>query len=293
VLSVPLYTYFNLLNDMENYRLYSAPKRMKVDTIGSTYDKRHIYSLRLGSVRANKKYILVGSIHGREYINTYLLIKLAKYFTKSYSLLEENDTALYMIPMANPDGVVISQSGTKALNNYVLSCTVKKMLRSHHTFHSKWKANACGIDLNRNFPTGYQHMGNPGPKLFPGEYAASSKETKSLMAYVESIPDPSAVIHYHSRGNLIYWDYNVPNPLRTRNYQLATLAAVTMNYKYICNTIDTEPNGGFGDWCVYDKGIPSITIENGRFYTPVPHWQFASIYKKNLAFLQELIAEKY
>ncbi len=286
---MPSYTYYDLLNDMEDYRLKSTPQKFKVNSIGSTYDKRHIYSLRLGSPDAENNYILIGSIHGREYINTYLLIKLAHYFTRIYSLLENNNTALHIVPMANPDGVVISQSGAKSLNNHILTCAVGKMLKSNHTLHKKWKANACGIDLNRNFPAGFHHQGKPGPKLYPGSHPASSKETKALMAYVESIRNPNAVIHYHSRGNLIYWDYNVPDPLKTKNYRLATLASVTMNYKYLCNTVHTEPNGGFGDWCVYTKGIPSITIENGRFRTPVPRWQFSEIYRKNLAFLQQLI----
>lgn len=286
------YTYYDLLNDMEDYRLKSTPEKYEVKTIGSTYDKRQIYSLRIGSPEAKKNYVLIGSIHGREYINTYLLISVARHFTKSFSFLEENNTTLHIIPMANPDGVAISQHGHKALNNYILSCAIPKMLRSHHTFHSKWKANACGVDLNRNFPAGFHIQGTPGPSYYSGQSPASARETKALMAYIDSIHNPTAVIHYHSRGNLIYWDYNVDGDLRSKNLQLATLASLTMDYKYICATKDTEPNGGFGDWCVYTKKIPSITIENGRFRTPVPHWQFGGIYKKNLTFLQQLILKK-
>lgn len=173
--------------------------------------------------------------------------------------------------MTNPDGVSISQN----------------------TPAKKWKENSAAVDLNRNFPCGFG-LSKDINKHNPGKSAGDQPETKHLMTFVSQLSTPLGVIHYHSQGSLIYYDYDVTGSLRNHIVKMASIAHATTGYPLIeahgKNAGSTLPGGGFGDWCVYEKKIPSITIETGRFFTPVPHWQYKGIYDKNLLLLHNLLA---
>lgn len=110
------------------------------------------------------------------------------------------------------------------------------------------------------------------------------------MEFIDSLSSPLGVIHYHSRGNVIFYDYNVTGSLKNQIIQLAESAHKTTGYKLVHGSKDTKPAGGFGDWCVYEKKIPSITIETGFLKTPVPRWQLNGICDKNLFLLRDLFA---
>lgn len=242
----------------------------RFESLGTTYGKRHIYACHLGTEDAGQQFVVTASIHGREYINTTLLLHVMKYYLEHYETCYRDlwkDLRVSFLPMLNPDGVSISMM----------------------TDAKSWKENGRGIDLNRNFPCGFgaspdRHRRNPGAS--PGDQL----ETQYLMEFVNTLENPLGIIHYHSRGNLIYFDYDVKGTLKNR---IDTLAAVThkvTGYKLAVNTKDTKPAGGFGDWCVYEKQIPSITIETGFLKTPVPRWQLNGICNKNLFLLRDLFA---
>ena len=94
-------------------------------TLGKTADKREIYCFILGRADAGEKIFLFGAIHGREYMTSQLLMEqTAEFLTKLYR--EETykgysykellrGKAVYVVPMANPDGVTISQQGPRGL----------------------------------------------------------------------------------------------------------------------------------------------------------------------------------
>lgn len=257
-------------------REYSS-EYFRLESLGMTYAKRNLYACHLGSEDAKFQFVVTASIHGREYINTTVLLYIMEYYLEHYRHREQptdscyqdlwRDVCVTFIPMANPDGVSISMT----------------------TDAKRWKENGRGVDLNRNFPSGFGKSPDRSSRN-PGEYPADQLETQYLMNFVEGLSAPLGVIHYHSRGNLIYFDYAVSGNLRNRIVCMASIANEVTGYHLVEHTKDTRPAGGFGDWCVYEKKIPSITIETGYLKTPVPKWQLNGICDRNLFLLRDLFA---
>ena len=258
-----IYSYPEMEKQLKNWKNQYSSDVFRVESLGFTYAKRNIYACHLGAASAPHQFAVTASIHGREYINTTLLLRMIEYYLEH----PQDDVQISFIPMANPDGVAISMT----------------------TDAKRWKENGKGVDLNRNFPSGFG-LSPDIRKRNPGLAPADQAETQHLMKFVNSMTNPLGIIHYHSRGNLIYYDYHVTGQLRTQIEKMAQSARNTTGYRLASGTKDTEPAGGFGDWCVYEKKIPSITIETGFLKTPVPQWQLNSICGKNLFLLRNLFA---
>ena len=124
------------------------------------------------------------------------------------------------------------------------------------------------MDLNRNFPCGFKE----GEKN--GAFPASERETKAIMNYIQSLSNIRSAIHYHSSGEEIYYDYHVEGKLRGQLIKLANIYEQQTGYRAVKGTEDTIPNGGLGEWCVHEKGIPSITIETGKRPCPLGWWEW-------------------
>src|SRR5215217_1711211 len=90
------------------------------ETIGHSQHDRPIRALRVGSPRARVKLLVVGQVHGNEPAGRAVIARLR-------SARPPRGTALWLVDDANPDG---SAAGTRA--------------------------NANGVDLNRNFPYRWQ-----------------------------------------------------------------------------------------------------------------------------------------
>lgn len=274
-----LYDYEDMKKDLtELSRKY--PSRSQLTSIGTTYDKREIYCLRIGSRYAKKKLVIDAAIHAREWKNTQIIMRQAEEMLRDYPDFKKRfkNTCVYILPMDNPDGVQIAQYGYKGIKNKKLRKLVKKI------GHTKiWKANARGVNLNDNFSAGFtkeekkkkaHYMGYPGKK------AESEKETKALVKFIEEI-EPDAVLNLHSTGSIIYWDFNVEGKLYEDLKKLAAKVNSFNKYQLMPKSGSTDAAGGFADWLVYKKGIPSITIETGNVVCPLPHSQFKKIYKEN------------
>lgn len=123
--SSPLYTYEMMVDDI--YELsgkYSGI--VSYEIIGNSVCGRDIYAVTLGGANVKNHVMIQASIHGREYMNTQLVMKLIEYYAANYYDLSLrgrtykdlfNETAFHVIPMVNPDGVTISQFGVEALGN--------------------------------------------------------------------------------------------------------------------------------------------------------------------------------
>ena len=256
---------------------------------GYSYDCHPLYYIDLGSSNATTCYVLTAGIHGREYVNSFVLTKLADYYASHEELLIEKSIRLIILPMLNPDGILVSQFGPFGLDSIDLQNGVKQMLKHSPVPYHKWKANARGVDLNRNFPIGFHPAGKPGYKLHAGESAGSEKETDFVIQFMKQIKKPTAVIHLHSKGKVIYWDYKVNSNLKRSIARLMNRARTETGYKPCFETADTKANGGFGDYCAYVLQVPTITLESGFLYCPVPHWQYKSIYNTTFRFINSII----
>lgn len=285
-----LYSYIDMKKDLQSLSIY-YPDYLTIKSIGTTSDNRNIYCAILGNPDAKKHIILQGSMHAREYINSQLLMAQLEYYLSVYESGSYNNVSyqqlfdevcVHIMPMTNPDGVTLSQYGLSGINDKALVADLKKMQRSK--YYSRWKANAKGVDLNRNFPYRWSENSSVkkrGSMNYPGASSQTEKETKAIMAYTKSISGLRAALSYHSMGNVIYWDYGQKGKLRKQCKQLVDLVKQKTGYSLITLSSKNISYGGYSDWVVGDLGIPAITIETGVVYAPVSHNQFKTIWKQN------------
>lgn len=288
-----LYTYEDMTADL---REIAGKYRGKasLSSIGSSEDGRNIWCLRIGNASAGKKLVIDGAIHAREWLNSQMLLRKCEEILREYGDYKSrlSRVCVYVVPMINPDGVAISQSGFGAIRSEKLRKTCKKTKSSSRT----WKGNARGVNLNFNFPGGWNPKGKakkPDGVTYPGEKAASEKETKAMMRFINRLSGVKGVLNYHSMGSVLYWNYNVESnaALRERQTALAYKINSFTKYRLMPKSISTDPNGGLGDWLIYNKKIPTVTVETGSVPCPLPHSQFKKIMKENSGLLSWFVGE--
>ena len=133
------------------------------ETIGTSAEGRPIRAELVGSARARTKILVVGSIHGNEPAGRGITRRLRR-------VRPPSGTALWIIDDANPDGSAAA---------------------SRH--------NAHGVDLNRNFPYGWQAQDGvyeSGPR------PASEPETQALQRFVER-ERPRVTLWYHQALRMV------------------------------------------------------------------------------------------
>ena len=104
-----MYTYQSLEADMQ--LLKSKYEGVTTDSIGKTVDSRNIYRIVIGNPNAEKKVLVLAAIHAREYITTPLVMRQVREMLdrKASGETALNEVCIQFVPMANPDGVQISQ----------------------------------------------------------------------------------------------------------------------------------------------------------------------------------------
>ena len=144
----------------------------------------------------------------------------------------------------------------------------------------RWKANAHGVDLNRNFSTGWNSKvdaATPGADFYNGPNAWSEPETLAVKSALDQ-RGFIAALTYHSAERTLYWDLSQQGELRDRNQALVTHCHNITGYKFG----EASPLKGLEyDYMIIDKGIPSVCIETGTVACPLPYSQFKSIWKEN------------
>ena len=97
---------------------------------------------------------------------------------------------------------------------------------------------------------------------YRGPSPLSEPETQALAGYLDRY-DFAATISYHSYGSIIYWEGAYTPELEARNRTLAELFAEKTGYALGVNEAETVERGGFKDWALGTRAIPSITVEIG------------------------------
>ena len=222
-----------------------------------------------------KRYASFQDVYG---IHTFSRDK--KYIHRALNNIQ--DICFHIIPMANPDGVTLCQNMNAALANPI----VKKCAASRqeaNNFIQRWKANARGVDLNRNFDIGWaSYIGAPAPcgEAYKGPSPASEPETQAIL-HTASKYKFACCISYHSSGNLIYWDYGCRGNLRQKELALANYASTIIGYPLHSTIQDAAATAGCSDYFVLKLKIPAITIETGAGECPLSTEEYPEIYKKN------------
>ena len=280
------------------YQLLQRYPFLNLEVIGTSVLGKPIYSIRLG--RGKKHVFYSASIHANEWITSIVLMKFIEDYCNAYvkktNLYNEyipdlfNSTSIYIAPMINPDGVNLV-TNILPTNSY----EYQQALNISNNFPdipfpNGWKANINGVDLNLQFPAGWeqakeikysQGFNKPSPRDFVG-YGPLT-EPESLAIYNFTLRHNfSLILAYHSQGEVIYWqfqDYIPPMSLEIGE-QLANSSGYSLE-----ETPYNSSFAGYKDWFIQNYNRPGYTIEVGLGENPLPISQFDEIYNDNIGIL--------
>ena len=276
------YSYEEMREDIVLF-LEKYPQEVKTESIGTSELGRDIPVLRIGREDAQCQVLIQGAIHGREHLTAWLLMAMADYWME-YGYAEYPDVCFHIIPMVNPDGVAVSQTGL--LDDYQLSLYRADLDNGYSEenqsgYAALWKANGLGVDLNRNFSAGWElaeDRTSPSSMLYRGEAPFSAAETAALRDYTLRYSF-DATVSYHASGCVIYWEYGDRQPVNEQSHDLARqLQAVT---GYIPQGSDGIDGAGFKDWTMEALGIPSVTVEIGCGAAPLERRELYATFARN------------
>ncbi|TFB24479.1 peptidase M14 [Filobacillus milosensis] len=282
-----VYTYENMVEDI--YRLTDRYNGLVTnEVIGESVDGRDIYAVRLGY--GEREIFIHAATHAREWITTNLVMNQIDSYSAAFVNSEKVDgfdvrellqkVSIYYVPMVNPDGVTLVQKGADALSNseYLLK------IHDGNPDFSRWKANANGVDLNRNYSVGWEQAhadtGEPGFQNYKGPSPMSEPETQAIAAFVKN-HNFELALAYHTSGELVYWGKNLPEDLEDVSYELATVFGEETGYP-----LHRGGSGGmFSDWFAHEIGAPNLTPEIAPYAGPgpVPLENYNRIWQQNFS----------
>jgi protein MpaA len=111
--------------------------------------------------------LVVGVIHGTEPAGLAVISRLMQIRLRPR-------VHLWLVPTVNPDGLA---AGTRQ--------------------------NAHGVDLNRNWPTGWVHNGVPWDGYYAGPSPMSEPENRAMRAFIQRVK-PALTIWYHQPLDVVY-----------------------------------------------------------------------------------------
>ncbi|MBO5389234.1 MAG: hypothetical protein J6A59_14110 [Lachnospiraceae bacterium] len=263
------------------------PDKISVSTVGTSVDGRALYQVVLGNKNAKNAIYIQSTIHGREWMNTWIMLEQLELCCDNWNMIAPhgitygevfNNCCIYLLPMVNPDGVTISQLGIEAINREEIRKNLYNMPGANNP--KRWKANADGVDLNRQFSYGWNtriDVNGPASENFNGLKAFTEPEAlamKSAMAQREFV----AAITYHSMEGAIYWDLGQTGVLRDKVKALATHCHNITGYKYG----EVSPCKGLEyNYMNFVENTPMVCIETGTVQCPLPYSQFNKLWKEN------------
>lgn len=303
------YTYGEMEADL-NHLEEKYGGLVKIESLASTADGRNLYHILVGNEQAGRHILVTASIHAREYISSQLVMRQLEELLRQYSenalmggasareLLE--NTAVHIVPMANPDGVTLCQLGLDGMQRPQIRDTVMEIYGldggpDWNRYLTGWKSNAVGVDLNRNFDAGWDlhndQVGHRSSGHYKGSSVESEAETKALVQLTRRYPF-RRTISYHTQGNVIYWYFGQNGELEAESRSFAELASAATGYR-IDSAFENLDPAGYKDWAVSKMQIPSLTIEVGTGTSPVDPAQFPAIWEQNKDILPAVLASVY
>ena len=264
----------------------------------TTAGGRPVEALVLG--RGPETVLYNAAHHANEWITTPVLLKFAEELARAGTfggevfgipaaeLLER--TTVHLVPMVNPDGVDLV---TGAISPGDPEYAQAEELAARYPaipFPDGWKANLLGVDLNLNYPAGWENAREikfsqgytrPGPRDYVGEAPLDQRESAAMARYTRLL-EPRLTLAYHSQGEVIYWKYLDMEPpgARAIGERFAEVSGYTLD-----DTPYASGFAGYKDWFILRWNRPGYTIEVGSGVNPLPLSQFDEIYEANLGIL--------
>jgi len=291
------YTYEEMCEDLE-LLAYAYPEIVSLTWEGESADGRKIPAVLFGNPKAEQTVFIQAAIHGREHLTTLLVMEQLESYAKAYDTGNYggksyrdifSKVALFVVPMSNPDGVSISQLGTEVIRSEELRALVESFYErdgagvTREYFYRRYKANANGVDLNRNFAYGWEEYGGsgvPAADRYKGTAPGSESETKLLMELTKR-RNTAVALSYHAMGSVLYWDFGQKGELREQCLSFVDTVHDLTGYQIVYASTDKQDEAGYCEWAVGIEGIPEVTIEIGTVAAPLPISEFADVWERN------------
>ncbi len=289
--------YTSVLLDQSVNELLKKYPDLQAGSIGKSVMGKEIRYLKLGN--GPREVFYNASFHANESITTPILLKFADQLMEQYiSGGSLNDVyprrlfkefTLYLVPMVNPDGVDLAN---QALVGGEYFERAKNIAAEYPwiPFPEGWKANIEGVDLNLQFPAGWENAkqnkyaqgyDSPAPRDFVGNAPLSAPESRAVYDFTVE-HNFELILAYHTQGQVIYWkyqDYYPENSLRIAEY-FGKVSGYSVEL-----TPYASGYAGYKDWFIQNYNRPGYTIEAGIGTNPLPMSQFPQIYQENTGIL--------
>ena len=288
---------------------------LKSGEIGKSVMGKDIHSLWIGT--GEKQVFYSASYHANESITTPVLLTFAEEYAAAYAAggniafssaaREENDGQtgmgqesvdartlfdefrLCMVPLVNPDGVDLVNG---LLNSGVYYRRAKRIADDYPSipFPDGWKANIDGVDLNLQFPAGWeiakqikfsQGYDKPAPRDYVGKAPLTAPESVAVYELTKE-NDFLLILAYHTQGEVIYWKYLDYEPARSK--EIADYFGSVSGYA-VEETPGASGYAGYKDWFIEEYDRSGYTVEAGMGENPLPMTQFERIYHDNKGIL--------
>ena len=267
-------------------------------TIATTAYGRTVTAVRIG--RGSRSALYNASHHANEWITTPVLMKFLEEYARAVSVNGQifginaqelyEKTKLYLVPMVDPDGVDLVTGAIPEDSQQYLAALEIAARYPEIPFPNGWKANLVGVDLNLNYPAGWEQarenkfalgFTTPAPRDYVGGSPLDQPESAGMVGLTRLV-NPRLTLSYHAQGEVIYWKYLDMEPPGAR--------AIGEQFAFVSGYLleDTPYASGFAgykDWFIQTYNRPGYTIEVGLGENPLPLSQFDSIYEKNLGIL--------
>ena len=267
-------------------------------SVGNSVMGRPLHYIAIGDAQTEVFYN--AAHHANEWITTPLLLKFLEEYAEAYSIDGTifntrasdlyNKAKLYVVPMVNPDGVdLVTGAIAPGSRTYEAASSLAQNYPSI-PFPLGWKANISGVDLNLQYPAGWemareqkfaQGFTRPGPRDFVGSGPLTEPESIAMYNFTLS-RDFALTLSYHTQGQVIYWRFL--NYLPPRSLEIARQFSEVSGYPYE-ETPAYSGYAGYKDWFIQNFNRPGYTIEAGIGVSPLPLSQFDEIYTDNVGIL--------
>jgi len=270
---------------------------LRREQIGTSVIGRRISCLWIGE--GSTQVFYNASFHANESITTPVLLKYAEDYADAFATGRPvgqvpasrlySGYSLALVPLVNPDGVDLV-NGVLDEPRYERMAADIGADYPQIPFPAGWKANIDGIDLNLQFPAGWENAKrikfaqgytSPAPRDYVGSQPLTAPESRAVYEFTERNRF-GLILAYHTQGEVIYWkflDYEPEGSLRiARYFQSVSGYAVE-------ETPGVSGYAGYKDWFIQNYNLPGYTIEAGQGRNPLPMEQFDRIYGQNIGIL--------
>ena len=206
--------------------------------------------------------LLVSTHHARELITPVIALKAAEELVCLYgvdpavtAIVDANE--IWIVPVWNPDG-------------YEHVFQVDNLWRKNRRPVDLGFASGIGVDLNRNYPFGWDNACSgsslPDSSTYKGPSPASEAETQTMLALTAE-QRFARVLDFHSSGQEVLWGYLCPShPLEA--YLLEEAVALSIACGYGGEERPPSADGEHYEWQLANTASHSFLVETGTGFQP-------------------------